>query len=379
MKKYDYIIAGAGASGLSLVYYILNEKKLQHKNILIIDNHLKDSNDKTWCFWQKEESPFESCITNSWDLLNFYSPDFSDTLNIAPYRYKMIESKNFYDFCFKKINEFPNVEFINQKILKINDDGTLETNDQIFAAEYIFNSAFRNIPQEKNKHYLLQHFKGYFIETAQNIFNPDKATLMDFRIDQKEQCRFVYVLPTTKKNALVEFTIFSPQLLTDEEYDIELKKYIADFLEIAEYKIERTEFGVIPMTNANIKKSQSEKVINIGTAGGVTKASTGYTFSFIQKQCAKIAKSLAHNQSAHISIKNDKFNIYDTIFLRVLNENKYESRKIFSSMFKNLSPQTCLKFLDEESNLLEDIMVMNSVKKIEFIKSAGKEIANYII
>lgn len=377
MKKYDYIIAGSGASGLSLVYYILNKKELAEKKILIVDSDTKKTNDRTWCFWQKKESPFEACVTNSWNKLSFYSPDFSDCLDISPYKYKMIESERFYDFCFKEIEKHQNIEFIHTEITKINDDGSIETKQGIYQAEYIFNSAFRNIPKEKNKHYLQQHFKGWFIKTENDTFDIQKATLMDFRIDQNKQCRFVYVLPLNKKEALVEFTIFSADLLPEDEYDSEIKKYITDFLNIGDYQITRTEFGSIPMTNANIKRTQSEKVINIGTAGGVTKASTGYTFSFIQKQCEKIAEKLAKGQSPDISIKNNKFSMYDTIFLGVLSNPEYESRKIFSSMFKKVSPQICLKFLDEETNIFEDFEIINSVEKKEFIISASKEMIKF--
>lgn len=377
IKEYDYIIAGAGASGLSLVYYILQHENLRNKKILLIDSEAKNTNDRTWCFWQKEISAFESCITKSWNKLDFYSPYFSKTLDINPYKYKMIESKNFYDFCFNEIKKYPNIEILIDSISQINDNGTLQTKDKIYKAKYIFNSAFRDIPVQNNKHYLLQHFKGYFIETEEELFSPDKATLMDFRIEQKNQCRFVYVLPTSKKEALIEFTIFSPEILNEQEYDKQIKKYISDYLKIDNYKIARTEFGVIPMTNAHIKSKQSENVFNIGTAGGVTKASTGYTFSFIQKQAKKIAESLSKNNCPDIYLKEKKYSFYDTIFLNVLSQTNYESRKVFSDMFSNLPPDICLKFLDEETDLLEDLKIMNSVEKKQFILSAIKEISNF--
>ena len=51
--KYDFIIAGAGCAGLSLLYRILQEPALQNKSVLIIDKDTKNSNDRTWCFWEK--------------------------------------------------------------------------------------------------------------------------------------------------------------------------------------------------------------------------------------------------------------------------------------------------------------------------------------
>jgi lycopene beta-cyclase len=374
MKEYDYIIAGAGASGLSLLYYLLQYDNQRTKKILLIDNELKNTNDKTWCFWQKEVSPFESCVTKTWENLDFLSPSFSKTLDIKPYKYKMIESKNFYDFCFNEIKKYPNVEIIIDNIKEIKENGFLITEKNEFKAKFIFNSAFRNINIDPNKYYLLQHFKGYFIKTPNNVFNTDKATLMDFRINQENECRFVYVLPFSEKEALIEFTIFSENLLKKEEYDIELKNYIKDFLSISQYEIIRDEFGVIPMTNVKIKDIQSEHLINIGTAGGFTKASTGYTFSFIQKQCKNIAENLSLYGKLQLIKRNKKYDIFDTIFLSVLSDKNYESRNVFIDMFSKLNPDICLKFLDEETTIIEDLNIMNSVEKYQFIKSTFKEI-----
>ena len=74
------------------------------------------------------------------------------------------------------------------------------------------------------QYWLLQHFKGWYIETKQACFQPDSATLMDFRAEQNRGTAFFYVLPFSATKALVEYTLFSPNLLAENEYDEALKK-----------------------------------------------------------------------------------------------------------------------------------------------------------
>lgn len=379
ISHYDYIIAGAGASGLSLLCYLLQQPNLTHRKILLLDAEKKDKNDKTWCFWQVGKSPFESCIKHSWDKMYFHSPKFSALLSIAPYRYKMLNSLDFYEHCLNKMTQNPQVTFCQEKVLDIQTNGTVITTQQSYKGEYVFSSIPAEIPRLPNKHYLLQHFKGWFIETKQPIF--DQPTLMDFRVAQQGDCRFMYVLPTSPTSALIEYTAFSKQVLPEAEYDAALEKYITQQLGITQYNIVHTEFGVIPMTNAPFESQKSEKVIQIGTLGGYTKASTGYTFSFIQKKCRSIAENLAQNLPPlhrFTALTNNKYYLYDSIFLRVLSECDYPPYQVFVDMFSKLPTALCLRFLDEETNLLEDLRVMNSVDKITFIKAAMHEIKQNI-
>ena len=119
IQEYDYIIAGAGAAGLSLLCYLLEEPVLQHKTILLLDREKKEVNDRTWCFWQIEEGPFESCLRHQWQHLHFYSEGFSSLLDIHPYRYKMLESASFYNFCWTKASAAKNVTMVEDEILSI--------------------------------------------------------------------------------------------------------------------------------------------------------------------------------------------------------------------------------------------------------------------
>lgn len=375
-QEFDYIIAGAGASGLSLALYMLEEPALKNKQILILDKYAKNSNDRTWCFWQKEKSPFDQILHASWNELFFHSPVFSKVLEIQPYHYKMLRSRDFYRFCFRKIKESKNITFVQEEILEINEDGTVICESQTFKGSFVFNSAFVAIPKTEGKHHLLQHFKGWFIKSEKPVFDPNRPVLMDFRIDQKGDCRFMYVLPKNEYQALVEYTIFSANLLQEEEYEFALEKHCLEELKLESYEIEETEYGVIPMTNEPIPKKQSGCVINIGTAGGHTKASTGYTFAFIQKKCRKIASNLAENKLPLESLdsKFDKYLLYDSIFLRVLSEKNFPAWRVFSELFEKLPPKTVFDFLDENTDLLTDIRVMNSTHIPTFLKAALKEI-----
>ncbi|RNI23393.1 lycopene cyclase family protein [Rufibacter latericius] len=369
---YDYIIAGAGAAGLSLVCHMLGHESLQNKRILLLDRDLKQTNDRTWCFWETDESPFESCLKSKWSKLHFHSPHFSALLDISPYRYKMLDSLSFYQYCLSLVERFPNVEFRQDEIVSLEANGILKGKKAEYQADYVFNSVLFQIPKLPKKHYLVQHFKGIFIKTASAVFKPEEPTLMDFRVAQHQDCRFMYVLPVNAHEALVEYTGFSESALPQEEYDLELRAYLRDFLQLTQYEITHEEFGIIPMTDAPFSKGISEQVINIGTAGGATKASTGYTFSFIQRQCAAIARNLAKGREPlEGSAKAiDKFAFYDSVFLRVLLEKKQEPWEVFHDMFSKLPASLILKFLNEETSLLEDLRIMNAVDQKTFLWAA---------
>jgi len=70
---------------------------------------------------------------------------------------------------------------------------------------------------------------------------------MDFSVEQKGNTRFMYVLPISKNEALIEYTLFSHNHLENLEYENEIQKYIQK-LGIETYKIVETEQGSIPMT-----------------------------------------------------------------------------------------------------------------------------------
>lgn len=375
---YDYIITGAGCSGLSLLMHVLQTPELNQKRILLLDHSAKTDNDKTWCFWEKDKGIFEKIVFHQWQQVQFYADSWSKSISLYPYTYKMLRSIDFYAFVLDYARLFPNVVFRNEEVIKVcNDSGmaVAVTKKQQYRAHYIFNSILfqRPVPGKK-EHFLLQHFTGWEIETDMPHFNPELATFMDFRVNQQHGTTFMYVLPVSANRALVEYTLFTENLLNKEAYEIALHDYISHQLKINSYRITHAETGIIPMTNIAFKKGEG-RIIHLGTAGGDTKPSSGYTFKFIQDRVSLIVKALVKGEDPliHPTLKQKKFLFYDSVLLHVLRNRTLGGAEVFAAIFSGNPVERVLRFLDNESTFTEDIQVMNSVPKLIFMKAALRE------
>ncbi len=382
-KQYNYIIAGAGCAGLSLLMRMMEDSFFFEKKILVVDREMKNTNDRTWCFWEKGQGLFEKIVHHQWQQVNFFSKDYNKKLDLSSYQYKMIQGIDLYNTVIQKASDFPNIEFRVDEILSIRSTETsaeLQFNNELVVGEYLFNSILfekDKLVPTKNLYQLLQHFKGWVIETSEPFFDPAVATLMDFRISQEHGTSFFYVMPTSATTALVEYTLFSEMLLHKDAYDVSLKAYISEFLKIKEYNIQHEEFGIIPMTNQRFSL-QDGRIIQMGVAGGQVKGSSGYAFQFIQKRTAAIVAGLKNGKTKfdRIGIHQKKGNLYDAVLLHVLHHHKIPGDQIFQSIFSKINTEKVLRFLDNESSILEDLQIMNSVPTSIFLPAALIELSH---
>lgn len=354
MNQYDYIITGAGASGLMLAYRMAKDPFFDQKSIALIDVTKKMSNDRTWCFWEKEKGQWDEFLAKSWSDIFFGGTDFEKRFSIAPYTYKMIRSEAFYKAIWETLDKTANFTFIQDSVRSIVDtaDGVrVETATESYLAEKVFNSVILSKEFLRQQKYpvLQQHFVGWFIKTETDQFDDQMATFMDFRVPQKGNTRFMYVLPLQKNLALVEYTLFSENLLEQSAYENEIRAYLSTH-QIIGYSIVETEKGSIPMTSFDFEKYNTPNILNMGTAGGWTKASTGYTFMNTTKKTAEFVDFLKNNHDLSKFSKRTKFWFYDMIMLDVLAGENHLGARLFSGLFRKTKIQYILKFLDEETS-----------------------------
>ena len=381
MSQYDYIITGSGASGLMLAYRMANDSFFDNSSILIIDKEKKNSDDRTWCFWENGEGEWDELLHKSWDKILFESNTYKNTIPLQSYAYKMLRSGVFYDKLWNFINTKNNIRFIEDTVVNIegSEDGAIvETLKSKYFTTKLLNSIDLNKKYTLQKKYpvLLQHFCGWFIETDKISFDDSTATFMDFTVDQKRNTRFMYVLPISPNKALFEYTLFSKEVLTKEEYESELLKYLA-FKSITEYTITEIEQGVIPMTSYKFWEQNSKNILHIGTVGGWTKASTGYTFKNTSKKTIQLIAFLkAENDFTHFR-KKTRFWWYDLLLIDVLSSYNHLGSKLFSTLFKRNSLKNVFRFLDEETSFIEDLRIMLSMPPLRFITALFRRVLNF--
>lgn len=377
IQHFDYIFTGAGLAALMTVYKMVLSGKFKDKSILLLDENSKKTNDRTWCFWSEDETIWDSVISKKWDSALFANESFNRDLELKPYQYNQIRGLDFYNFVFEVLSKQSNISFLTEKVTDINE---LETHVYVGTAEnrytcnYLFNSIYTKAFAESQTKYpvLQQHFIGWFVKTEVEIFNPEQATFMDFSVEQKGNTRFMYVLPISKTEALVEYTLFSEKVLPKEEYEKEIQNYIEN-LGTTQYEILEKEQGSIPMSCFPFWKRNTKRVLNIGTAGGWTKASTGFTFRNSDKKSTELVGFLQNNSSTSLIMKGfhkkSRYWFYDLLLLDILYRHNELGSRIFSSLFKKGNPSLIFKFLDEETTLNEDVKVILKCPKVPFIKA----------
>ena len=352
MKEFDYVIIGGGCAGLSLAYELEIHEKLKDKTLAIIEPRSEYKKDKTWSFWKVVHHNFDDCVKKSWENFSINIPGNTNHLVCKDYPYQSIDSSLFYEKINNKIKENKNIYFFKD-ISEINTKNS-----------FIFNSVSDIRKSHLN---LWQHFCGVEIETKNNFFDEEIFNLMDFDCEQRESVHFFYTLPYSKKKALIETTWLSKMNdNSQKDYDQQIKDYIEKHLKIKDYKIYYKEEGAIPLFYPSYQREKNK--INIGTAGGMTRLSTGYTFLNIQEHSKFIRENIENISSAKRFKISEKYQFLDDIFLRVLNKHPEKMSNIFFNMFKT-SPKTVIKFLSNKSNYLEDINIIFKMPKLTFIKA----------
>ncbi len=352
MKEFDYIIIGGGCAGLTLAYELEINNKLEKKKLAIIEPRAEYKRDKTWSFWKIFDHNFDDCVIKSWNNFSINSTSKSHELKTDNFPYQSIDSGLFYKKIITKLSKNTNIYFFkNVNEVNINN-------------AFIFNSV---PPSNLNKSRLWQHFQGIEVETDKDIFDDKIINLMDFNCEQKNNVHFFYTLPFTKNKALIETTWLSKLDNNSlKDYDSQLKEYIEGNLKITNYKINYKEEGAIPLFYPKYTKEDNR--INIGSAGGMTRLSTGYTFLNIQEHSKYIVKHIDNISNSKTYTIGRKYKFLDNIFLNVLEKYPERMPLIFFKMFLG-SANVVIKFLSNKSNIFEDLLIILKMPKWIFIKS----------
>jgi len=373
MQRFDFIIAGGGVSGLSLAYHLVHSP-LGGSSMLVIEPGAQDRKDHAMSFWSDQATPFDPIIRRSWNRLQIRSEELDRSIDLGGWRYNTLRSADYDDYIHRDLSARPNVKFLRATVEQIADGpdfARVRADGRYFMGAWVFDSRFRLADFSPDPaHYLSlrQHFKGWLIETHRPAFNPDAATLFDFRVPQSHELRFFYVLPYTDRRALVEYVLLSP-----ENFDEAIRGYVETTLGIRDYRILSKEGGVTPLSNYPFPRRAGQRVMTIGIQGGRVKPSSGYAFTRIQGDSAAIVRSLVKTGSP-FAVPGDApfYHFCDSTLLHIMRQDGGNVKSIYLDLFKNNPVQRVFHFLDETAAPGENLAMMLSLPSQLFWKAMAQ-------
>jgi lycopene beta-cyclase len=383
---YDLIFIGAGCSVMQWLYAWKQHRTAlagnQEPQVLLIDKSESHAQ-RTWCFWENKPHLFDSLVSYRWSKLRFMSHQGGRVASIAPYSYQHIAGKDFFDKTSAELDDLPGITRLQAEVKYTRkSSGATEvlTDEGVFSANEVYSS----VPDmQKVKAYssqqddgfpgLWQHFRGWYIETTHDAFNPETATLMDFRMLQQGAAVFFYVLPFSTRKALVECTVFGPDIWTEKAYDDRLHSYIrAHLLEGQPYTVYDTEQGSIPMSMADMRQFSYDGTTPLGTAAGMVKPSTGYMFKRSMLATATAFTHMIQSPVPHWS-SPDRFAFYDRLLLGIIKDEPEQVARIMHELFMRNDFRQVFRFLDEESTAAEDARMFSKLPYTPFLKQLLKQ------
>lgn len=389
--RHDIICAGGGGAATTAIHALANLDLAGGLNralsILIVDPvPLADTHarHRTWCFWAQGTPSVAQAISASWRHVRVAGAHSNVLLDLDPLRYHLVRSTDLADLTEDQTARAPHLRVtrIDAPVTSVSQQGTTASvtwdGGEAEAALVLDSRPFS--PARPGSVWWWQHFRGWLL--PKGAVEETSASLMDFRTAQPAAgLSFGYLLPLPDGRAMAEYTEFSPHRLDEGAYDQKVRAYL-DLLGVKPGVVPtHIETGAIPMTNAHFTRRPSTRVLRIGTAGGATRGSTGYTFSAMLRDGHAIARWVADPglaSRAPITVPAPypgRHRWLDSVQLQALAGGWVDGPDFFTGLFDRQPAPRVLRFLDGVSSLAEDLSVVSAAPILPMARAAGADAA----
>ncbi|WP_299039492.1 lycopene cyclase family protein [uncultured Pseudokineococcus sp.] len=404
-ERVDAALVGVGGAGLVALHHLAlgllrGRPRAAPLRVALVDDVERLApgpdgtrpRDRTWCFWEAAPAAAPA-VARSWGAVEVVSDGGRLALDVTPLRYRMLRGEDLYalvDGAVQEASAAGRLHLVRRPAATAVEDGPrralVRTPGGDLSASWVLDSR-PSPPLRPARTALLQHFRGEVVRTdpaAPPVFDPRLPVLMDFRTPQPAVgLSFGYCLPLDGRTALVEYTEFSPAVLDDAGYARGLAAYRgllglrpdggdarpdgrgpdgAGLVEVV--AVEHAEQGVIPMADDVRTSRAGARVRRLGTAGGATRPSTGYTFSALQRQGAAVAQALlAGRDPVPPRAYPPRHRWMDSLVLRGLASGALDGPDFFTRLFAGNPPDRVLRFLDGSTTRAEELALMASAPR----------------
>ncbi len=347
----DLVILGGGCAGLSLAMR-LAERGEQCPQTTIIEPRESYDHDRTWCFWGTPSAQLSALVRHRWNRVQVMADGHRLEVDCTATPYEMIPASVFYATALKAISQNHRLRFcggtsFDGEPVRRGDRWEISTTQGMLRPRWIVDTRPLRPPQRDDA-LLWQSFCGLEIHCETECFNPECATLMDFLPTTDQRIMFLYVLPTSTRQALVELTVFAPDPLGPDMLQPILMQVLAERLKIAPPQVIRAESGSLPMGLSSIRNRPHPDWIRAGLPGGGARPASGFAFQRIQRWADQCAGLLTQGLRP-CAPRTDPWRLraMDDLFLRVLRRHPEAAPDLFLRLFALRDFAAMVRFLSD--------------------------------
>jgi lycopene beta-cyclase len=356
----DLLIVGGGCAGLSLAMHLAHFKQRAPRT-LILEQRPRYENDRTWCFWGNEKTPFAALSAQQWCAVSVAKADQVVRVECADAPYQMLAAEHFYSAAEKVLSKAHRIQLqMDSPLLsepQLNDGRWhFQTSQGAFSAAMVVDTR-PAAPVSNDAALMWQSFYGQEIDCSQPVFEPGCAELMSFASASPDRVAFTYVLPISSTRALVEFTVFAVKPQSAQALSADLAAAIEQRVKGAVFAVVRSEQGVLPMgltpaLTALGGHDQASNYVRVGLFAGAARPATGYAFQRIQRWATDCAARIAGGGSPVAHAKDPWLLArMDSLFLRVIQRQPQLAPQMFMDIFARVDSQRVIRFLSDQGRL----------------------------
>jgi lycopene beta-cyclase len=374
-ERFDVAVLGAGCAGLAMGVEFIKVMGAGRR-LLLVDSRSSYKNDRTWCSWGVKRHGFERAVAYIWPrcLVRYQGR----TLVIAPrrYRYHCVPGKAYYDLSLERLRGRAELA-LSEEVRSVSEKGNdllIRTSRRTFLAHRVVDARWDMDSETPPAGGLMQEFLGQKIRAEIPAFDPKTATLMDFDVPQDHGVHFCYVLPFSKREALVEPTLMGRRQLPAEEYRKRIAVYLDGRFGVRHYKVIAEESGRIPMGwPIPSRADRNARIVASGTKGGLIKASSGFGFHAIQQHAKALAEAWSRDHwGAHPFPRSRMSRLLDTIFLGSLRDNPRQAPSVFFRLFERVDADRLARFLSDAAKPVDYGAIMRAVPMVPMLRQLIK-------
>lgn len=373
----DYAILGGGMAGLTMAS-ALAPRLGEDERLVVIEPRESYDHDRTFCYWDVAPIHADKAVKHRWKRWSVRAGGKTAVAESEKYSYSYVPADAFYQNALDTIAEHPGAEVIlNRKALNVTstDDqrSLVETDESNLEASWVFDTRPRKSLIDAAD--TLQHFVGWHIRFDKPVFDPTTVTLMDFDVPQDNGLHFLYVLPFSENEALVESTFFSPKVLEHATYESYIRDYLCERFSVDEKtlaaaEIIRVERGVVPMSPATIVPPENPAWHLLGTPGGFVRPATGYCFHATGRFALEHTDWLKNPTSKVPALRGKGLNWLDSVLLAYLDRAPEKAPDIFLRLFEHVDADALVRFLSNVGTPSDVLDVMRAMPVWPFVKEA---------